>query len=248
MDWGSVVGLGLALAAVLLGQALEGGHLASLVQPSAFVIVFIGTLGAVLLQTGLPVFIRGVALFGSVFRSLPETHDQTVRDVTLWSYTAKREGILSLDRFLDRIEDPFAAKGLRLLVDGFDTQKLREVLEIEIGAFETQQKRAIRVWDAAGGYAPTVGILGAVLGLIHVMENLSEPALLGSGIAIAFVATIYGVGLANLVFLPVGNKLKAHMATEVNRLEMLTDGLCGIALGENPRVIQERMTAYRLGD
>lgn len=247
MDWGSVAGIGIALAAVLLGQVLEGGHLSSLVQPAAFVIVFMGTVGAVLLQTGLPVFLRGILLFGSVFRTQPDSHAETMRNVGLWSFTARREGVLSLERFLDRTDDAFAEKCLRLIVDGFDAAKLREILDIDIRAYETQQKRAIKVWDAAGGYAPTVGILGAVLGLIHVMENLSQPVLLGSGIAVAFVATIYGVGLANLVFLPVSNKLKARLTLEMNRLDMLADAACGIASGDNPRIIQERMQAYRLG-
>lgn len=245
MDWGSLAGIAIALAAVLLGQTLEGGHLSSLVQPAAFVIVILGTAGAVLLQTGLSAFMRGIMMIGHVFRSPPDEQAQLVRDVGLWSFTARREGLLSLERFLDRMSDPFAARGLRLVVDGFDGAKLRDVLEIEIDSYETHQRRAIRVWEAAGGYAPTVGILGAVLGLIHVMENLSDPTRLGSGIAVAFVATIYGVGLANLLFLPVSNKLKAMTAIEVRRLEMLTDGICGIAAGENPRIIQERMSAYR---
>lgn len=246
MDWGSVAGIAIALAAVLFGQVIDGGHLSSLFQPSAFVIVFMGTVGAVLLQTGLPVFFRGVVLLGSVFRTPPDTYDLMVRNIGLWSFTARREGVLSLERFMDRTDDPFAAKCLRLIVDGVDAGKLRGVLDIEIGTYEMEQKRAIKVWDAAGGYAPTVGILGAVLGLIHVMENLSEPAMLGSGIAIAFVATIYGVGLANLLFLPVSNKLKSRLALDIARLEMLTDAACGIASGDNPRVIQERMAAYRL--
>lgn len=244
MDWGSLAGIVIALAAVLIGQTLEGGHLLSLLQPAAFVIVFLGTVGAVLLQTGTAAFLRGVMMLGRVFRSPPDVQAQMVRDVGLWSFTARREGLLSLERFLDRTSDPFAAKGLRLVVDGFDAARLREVLEIEIDAYEAHQKRAIKVWEAAGGYAPTVGILGAVLGLIHVMENLSDPGRLGSGIAVAFVATIYGVGLANLLFLPVSNKLKAITAAEVRRLEMLADGIQGIAAGDNPRLIQERMTAY----
>ncbi len=131
-----------------------------------------------------------------------------------------------------------------MIVDGTDPFKVREILDIEIYAYEVRQRLAVRVWDAAGGYAPTVGILGAVLGLIHVMENLSDPSRLGSGIAVAFVATIYGVGLANLVFLPIGSKLKTIVNLEVAKREMLAAALASIASGENPRMIEERTTIY----
>jgi chemotaxis protein MotA len=133
---------------------------------------------------------------------------------------------------------------LRLIVDGVDPFKLREILDVEIAAYETEQKLAIKVWESAGGYSPTIGILGAVLGLIHVMENLSDPSKLGAGIAVAFVATIYGVGLANLIFLPIGNKLKALVAREVAKRELIADVFCGIATGENPRIIEERLSTY----
>jgi chemotaxis protein MotA len=136
------------------------------------------------------------------------------------------------------------AKGLRLIVDGVDPFKLREILDVEISIFETDLRLGAKVWESAGGYSPTVGILGAVLGLIHVMENLTDPSRLGSGIAVAFVATIYGVGLANLVFLPIGNKLKAMINREVAKKEMLADVFCGIATGDNPRIIEERMMTY----
>lgn len=245
MDWGSLAGILLAFAGIAIGQLLEGGHLSSLVQPAAFVLVFVGTAGAVLLQSGLPTFLKGVSRLRAVFVEPPrEAGADLMRNVSLWSMTARREGLLSLERFLDRSDDFFTEKGLRLLVDGADAAKLREILEIEIGTFEAAEKRAIKVWDAAGGYSPTIGILGAVLGLIHVMENLSDPGRLGSGIAVAFVATIYGVGLANLLFLPVAHKLKARLAQRVNALEMLTDALCSIASGDNPRMIEERLAAY----
>ncbi|MGN6701520.1 MAG: flagellar motor protein [Burkholderiaceae bacterium] len=245
MDWGSLAGILLAFAGIAIGQLLEGGHLSSLVQPAAFVLVFVGTAGAVLLQSGLPTFVNGVSRLRAVFvEPPPGAGADLLRNISLWSMTARREGLLSLERFLDRSGDLFIEKGLRLLVDGADAAKLREILEIEIGTFEAAEKRAIKVWEAAGGYSPTIGILGAVLGLIHVMENLSDPSRLGSGIAVAFVATIYGVGLANLLFLPVANKLKARLAQRVNALDRLTDALCAIASGDNPRMIEERLAAY----
>lgn len=244
MDWGSVAGLALGLAAILAGQAFEGGRLASLFQPAAFFIVFIGTAGAVLLQSGLPVFIRGVKLGQWVFVPPAGREAQIKRDAGLWSMTARREGFLSLQRFLDRTKDPFAAKGLRLLIDGIDADRFRGILDVEIDAFEARHRQAIRIWDAAGGYAPTIGILGAVLGLIQVMENLGDPSRLGSGIAVAFVATIYGVGLANLLFLPIGSRLKNTLAEEVRQLEMMADAMHAIALGDSPHVIGERLSAY----
>ncbi|MBC7415969.1 MAG: flagellar motor protein [Herminiimonas sp.] len=244
MDWGSLAGLLLALTGVVLGQILEGGRIGSLVQPAAFSIVMIGTLGAVLLQSGVPNFIRGMKMARQAFILPKDDSQKLLRDVTMWSATARREGLLSLERFVDKKMDPFTAKGLRLVVDGVEPYKLRETLDIAISGYETQQRLGVKVWEAAGGYAPTVGILGAVLGLIHVMENLSEPSRLGSGIAVAFVATIYGVGFANLVFLPIGNKLKSIVNREVLKREMLADAFSCIATGDNPRLIEERMATY----
>lgn len=244
MDWGSVAGLLLALAGIIVGQAIEGGELSSLIQPAAFVIVVIGTVGAVILQSGLLPFLQGLKMGAWVFAPPPSNGNALRRDVINWSTTARREGLLSLERQLELVRDPFLSKGLRLIVDGVDPFKLREILDVEIAAYETNQRLAIKIWEAAGGYSPTIGILGAVLGLIHVMENLTDPSKLGSGIAVAFVATIYGVGLANLVFLPIGNKLKALVAREVSKRELIADVFCGIATGENPRIIEERMSTY----
>ncbi|RJG01187.1 flagellar motor protein [Noviherbaspirillum sedimenti] len=245
MDWASVAGIALALGGLLAGQLLEGGHLGSLVQPAAFIIVGVGTVGAVLLQSGMPDFVRGVRMARSVFVLPADTSAALELQVTTWSALARREGLLSLERYLDGVKEPFKAKGLRMLIDGIDPFKLKDILEAELDSYERRERLAIKVWDAAGGYAPTVGIIGAVLGLIHVMENLANPAQLGSGIAVAFVATIYGVGLANLVFLPIANKLKSLLAHEVAQREMLIAAFFGIALGDNPRVIQERMSAHR---
>lgn len=245
MDWASLAGIALALAGILFGQAIEGGHLDSLLQPAAFVIVVVGTAGAVLLQTGMASFIRGVLMLRSVFLPPEDKSGTLTHDITVWSSSARREGLLSLERYLDAIQDAFTKKGLSLIVDGIDPYKIREILDVDISTYERRERQAVKIWEAAGGYAPTIGILGAVLGLIHVMENLTEPSKLGSGIAVAFVATIYGVGLANLVFLPIANKLKTIVADEVRRREMLTDVFCSIANGDNARIIEERILAYR---
>jgi chemotaxis protein MotA len=167
-----------------------------------------------------------------------------VEQVTRWSSLARKEGLLALENEIATLRDPFVKKGLQLLVDGAEPMRLREVLEVELGTYEHHMKSSAKIWEAAGGYAPTIGILGAVMGLIHVMENLSDPSKLGAGIAVAFVATIYGVGSANLIFLPVAKKLLASIGNTVAVREMYIDGLVGIANGDNPRIIESRLQGY----
>jgi chemotaxis protein MotA len=244
MDRITIGGLLLALLSILGGMALEGGSLGSLIQPTALFIVLGGTLAAVMVQSPMPVFKTSMRMAKWLF--VPPTIDpaQLIRQIEQWSNIARKEGLLALEAQIPSIKDPFRAKGLQLLVDGCEPERLREVLEVEISAWETSQKSAAKVWESAGGYSPTIGILGAVMGLIHVMENLSDPSKLGAGIAVAFVATIYGVGLANLLFLPMAKKLLASVSRLVIMREMLVDGLVGIANGDNPRIIESRMRGY----
>jgi chemotaxis protein MotA len=244
MDRGSLIGLILAVVAILGGQALEGGQLGLFLQPAAFVIVVLGTLAAVLLHYPLPVFMKGVRMAKWAFRPPESEADALIRRVTQWSHTARQEGPLALEKYVVMTHDPFQKTGLQLLIDGADAAKLRDTLDVQIVSFETAERQAARVWEAAGGYSPTLGILGAVIGLIHVMENLAEPGKLGTGIAVAFVATIYGVGLANLVFLPIANKIKFAIARRVSEREIICDGLMGIAQGDNPRIIEARLKGY----
>ncbi|MEW6293674.1 MAG: flagellar motor protein [Pseudomonadota bacterium] len=244
MDKISIVGLALGIAAILVGQVLEGGHIASLIQPTAFLIVIGGTLGAVMLQSPLPIFMTGVRISRWVFLPPDTDPGKLIEQVARWSHVARKEGLLALEAQIPQVPDPFMRKGLQHLVDGVEPERLREVLEVEIGAYEEQMKQAAKIWEAAGGYSPTIGILGAVMGLIHVMENLSDPSKLGAGIAVAFVATIYGVGAANLIFLPVAKKLLANIARLVTLREMFVDGLVGIANGDNPRIIESRLQGY----
>ncbi|MEW6164192.1 MAG: flagellar motor protein [Pseudomonadota bacterium] len=244
MDKISVVGLLLGLSAILVGQILEGGHVSSLVQPTAFLIVIGGTLGAVMLQSPLAVFLNGVKMGKWVFLPPKLQPEELIENVGRWSHIARKEGLLALEAQIATVPDPFMRKGLQLLVDGAEPERLRDVLEVEIGAYEEQMKMAAKIWESAGGYSPTIGILGAVMGLIHVMENLSDPSKLGAGIAVAFVATIYGVGAANLIFLPVAKKLLANIGRLVALREMFVDGLVGIANGDNPRIIESRMQGY----
>ncbi|BAO28718.1 flagellar motor protein [Sulfuritalea hydrogenivorans] len=244
MDKISFAGLALGVAAIVGGQVLEGGHVGSLIQPTAFLIVLGGTLGAVMLQSPLPVFMAGMRMGVWVFFPPVVDSEKLISDIGRWSQVARKEGLLALEAQIVSLPDPFVRKGLQLLVDGAEPERLREVLEVEIGAYEAKLKLASKVWESAGGYSPTIGILGAVMGLIHVMENLSDPAKLGSGIAVAFVATIYGVGAANLVFLPVAKKLMANVTRLVTLREMLVDGLVGIANGDNPRIVESRLQGY----
>ena len=244
MDKISVLGLVLGIVTIVGGQVLEGGHVGSLSQPTALLIVLGGTMGAVMLQSPYATFIRGVKMVRWVWYPPVVDHQQLIKQIASWSQVSRREGLLALENVMNQLKDDFARKGLQLLVDGAEPERLREVLEVEINTYEQELKLSARIWEAAGGYSPTIGILGAVLGLIHVMENLSEPSKLGAGIAVAFVATIYGVGLANLVFLPMANKLKAHIARLIVRREMIVDGLVGIANGDNPRIIESRLQGY----
>lgn len=244
MDKISVLGLLLGVAAIVGGQVLEGGHVSSLAQPTALLIVLGGTMGAVMLQSPYAVFLRGIRMVRWVWYPPVINNQRLISQVTGWSHVARREGLLALENIGNQLSDPFMRKGLQLLVDGAEPERLREVLEVEINTYEEQMKLSARIWEAAGGYAPTIGIMGAVLGLIHVMENLTDPSKLGAGIAVAFVATIYGVGLANLVFLPIAAKLKAHINRLVSQREMIVDGLLGIACGDNPRIIESRLQGY----
>jgi chemotaxis protein MotA len=244
MDWSSLGGLVLALIGILLGQAIEGGQISSLIQPAAFLIVMCGTFGAVLLQSNTASFIAGLRMVRQVFSPPLDDRQALANRIILWSNFARKEGIFMLETYLKKETDPFIQKGLKLMIDGTPPEKIRQVIAIDMHFFEIQERNAAKIWSAAGGYAPTVGILGAVLGLIHVMENLSDPSRLGSGIAVAFVATIYGVGLANLVFLPVSNKLKSLIQHEMMRREMLLNAWVSIASGDHPRVVEERLLAY----
>ncbi len=244
MDKISLAGLLLGVVAILGGQMLEGGTVDSLVQPTALLIVLGGTLGAVLLQTPFHIFKRGLQMAKWVWVPPVIEQKRLIDQVVNWSQVSRREGLLALENALNQVKDPFARKGLQLLVDGAEPDRIRELLEVDIDTYENEWRQSAKIWDSAGGYSPTIGILGAVMGLIHVMENLSDPSKLGAGIAVAFVATIYGVGLANMIYLPIAGKLKYYIGRQVAAKEMLIDGLVGIALGDNPRIIESRLKGY----
>lgn len=241
----TVVGLLLAVIAVFGGNLLEGGHPGSLVQFTALLIVVGGTFAAVLVQTPLPVFVRAMRMAPMAFwRPSGDGRHQTIRRIAEWCKIARRDGLLGLDGIAQSQRDPFIGNGLQLVVDGTEPELIRHTMELELHVREDHDMEAVRVFEAAGGYAPTIGILGAVLGLIHVLENLSDPETLGPGIAVAFVATVYGVGFANLLLLPLAGKLRAVMRRHVRYQEMIVDGMVAIAQSENPRTVESRLRGY----
>ena len=244
MDILSILGLLIAFGAILGGQVLEGGHIGSILLPVAFLIVMGGTLGAVMVQFPLPVFMKAMACTKMVFINPKVDVKTLITQIVELSNLSRKQGLLALEGKLKTISDPLLAKGVQLVVDGTEPPKIREILEVEVEMFEESHNLAAKVWESFGGYSPTIGILGAVLGLIHVMENLADPSKLGSGIAVAFVATVYGVGFANMVFLPFGGKIKMKTKEVVLARLMVIEGLVALAGGENPRMIEDKLSAY----
>jgi chemotaxis protein MotA len=244
MDILSVIGVLVGIGALLFGNFLEGADLASLANGPAFIIVFGGTIGATLLQFPPVIFIRSLKLGMWVF--FPQKQDLTaeIDKIIEWSQLARKLGLLGLEEEIASEPDPFIKKGLQLLVDGNEPEDIRNILELDINSREEMDLQGARMLEAMGGYAPTIGMLAAVMGLIHVLENLSDPKMLGAGIATAFVATVYGVGSANLFFLPMANKVKIYVFAASRAREMIAEGLIAISHGENPRNIKLKLSAY----
>ena len=234
---GALVGFGLVLG----GHGLEGGSVKSLLQGAAAVIVFGGTLGAVLVSFPLRDLTVAVKSLRHLVIDDAPPPDGVVAVIGRFAVRARKEGLLSIEDDADRTPDPFLKRALALAIDGTNSTTLRAMLEDEIATREEAEEVPARVFEAAGGYAPTVGILGAVLGLIHVMENLADPSNLGSGIAVAFVATVYGVGSANLIFLPLGSRFRARAQRNARRREAVLEGVMAIQEGLNPRLIDQKL-------
>jgi len=246
MDFLTVIGILMALGAILGGNMLEGGHIGSLLQLTACVIVVGGTVGAVLVQTPIPVFLRTLKIIIWAFFPPKYAQGAAIEKIVGWSNIARKEGLLGLEPLTETEPELFARKGLQLLVDGSEPETIRAILEVELDSQEHFDTQAAKVFEGMGGYAPTIGIIGAVMGLIHVMNNLADPSKLGGGIAVAFVATIYGVGSANILFLPLGNKLKSQIHKQSKFREMIIEGIISIAEGENPRNIETKLKGYML--
>ena len=244
MDILSIVGFILAMVAVLVGAVLKGAGLKALLSAAAFMIVFVGTFASIFIQTPMPVFKLAMNRVSWIFKPPKMQAEALIQKIIEWSNIARKQGLLGLEPMIKTEEDTFVQKGLQLVVDGSEPDAIRGIMEVEMGVREHADTRAAKVWEGMGIYAPTLGIIGAVLGLMAVMQNLADPSKLGTGIAAAFTATIYGIGLANLFFLPMAGKLKGIVSEQSQVREMVIEGMISIAQGENPRAIESKLHGY----
>jgi chemotaxis protein MotA len=244
MDLGSISGLIMGFGLILWANHMEHGTLGQIMQGTAGMIVLGGTIGACTLQFPLKVTIKSLKAAISVFLHKSVDAEATIGQIVDFAKRARREGILALEKEIEGLRDPFFAKALRMAVDGLEPKQLVETMEAELATLEEEHEGPIKFFEAAGGYAPTMGILGAVLGLIQVMKNLSDPSKLGDGIAVAFVATVYGVGSANLIFLPFSTKIKYNSKQNIKVHEIMLKGVLLIQEGINHSIIEEQLKSY----
>ena len=244
MDKATLIGLVMGIGAVLGGQILEGGSLHSIMQFTAAVIVFGGTFGAVFLSYPFQNVLGAFRDIRIIIKEPLRDPAEIISQLTKYANKARKEGILSLEKEIKNIQEPFLSKALTMAVDGVEPNTIREAMETELEYLDEHGKVNSKVFKSAGGYAPTIGILGAVLGLIHVMENLNDPSKLGAGIAVAFVATVYGVGSANLLFLPIATKMEMRHRHNMILKEMMLEGVVSVSTGENPRLIEEKLNSF----
>jgi chemotaxis protein MotA len=244
LDKASLGGIILALGGVFAGLLLEGGNLGQILQPTAAMIVFGGTLGAVMLQFPLAIILLAFRQLGSVFINPHRDPQAIINQLVQFAQKARRHGIVSLDVELPQIDDPFLRKSLMLAVDGTEPQELRKMMELELDNQAEYEEQAPQVFESAGGFAPTIGIIGAVLGLIQVMQHLDKIDEVGRGIAVAFVATVYGVGSANLLYLPMAGKMKLRIRDEQIMREMKLEGVASILEGMNPRMLETKLLGF----
>lgn len=244
MDKATLGGLVLAIGGILLGLMLEGGNIGQVLQPTAAMIVFGGTLGAVLIQYPLPVAVSAFRRLASVFVEPAQSAQSTIDLLVKYAHQARREGIISLDKELATVQEPFLRRALMLAVDGTESQELRKIMELELDNKEEREEKIPQLFESAGGFSPTIGIIGAVLGLIQVMQHLDKIDEVGKGIAVAFVATLYGVGAANLILLPAAGKLKIRIRDEQIIREMTIEGVVSILEGMNPRILEEKLLGF----
>jgi chemotaxis protein MotA len=247
MDKASIGGAFLAIAGIIAGFLIEGGNLGQILQPTAALIVFGGTLGAVMLQFPLTTVMAAFRSLGQVFAAPRQQETQLVRDLVAFANKARRQGVVSLDSDLQSIQDPFLKQTLMLAVDGTEPAELRMIMHVTLESQTEEQERLPAVFESAGGFSPTIGILGAVLGLIQVMQHLDNITEVGRGIAVAFVATIYGVGIANLFFLPFAGKMRLRIHDGYRRREMMLEGVISILEGMNPRMLEIKLAGFLEG-
>jgi chemotaxis protein MotA len=248
MDKASIAGVLLAVAGIVAGLLLEGGNLGQILQPTAALIVFGGTLGAVLLQFPLTTVIAAFRNLGHVFSAPRKQNDELIGLLLSFANKARRQGVVSLDADLQAIQDPFLKRSLMLAVDGTEPSDLRKIMRVSLDSTMEREERLPMVFESAGGFSPTIGILGAVLGLIQVMQHLDNMQAVGRGIAVAFVATIYGVGLANLFFLPFAGKMRIRIHEGQQRREMMLEGVISILEGMNPRMLEVKLAGFNDDD
>jgi chemotaxis protein MotA len=244
MDITSIVGIVIGFGLLLLGFLEEGGSLSMLVVPSAFVIVFGGTIGATVMSFTLADLKKMPAIFKAVFTDKKVDYANVLESLVAIADSARREGLLSLEAKINDIENPFFARGLNLVIDGTDPELTRNMLEMEIQAYEDEQKVGAEIFMTAGGFGPTMGIIGTVMGMVSVLSNLSNPEELSASIAVAFLATLYGISSANLLWIPFGNKIKVKTKRELLLMEMILEGILSVQAGENPRVIREKLMTF----
>lgn len=244
MDIASIGGIILAIAGILTGMMIEGGSISQITQPTAAMIVIGGTVGAVMLQFPMNIFVAALKQAMKIFVSRSSDGEAIVEQLVKFANKARRSGIISLDQDLPGIEDPFLKQALMLAIDGTEPSEVRKIMQMEIDIKSEMEEKIPQVFEAAGGYSPTVGIIGAVIGLIQVMQHLNNIDEVGRGIAVAFVATIYGVALANLIFLPAAGKLKIRHREEQMMKEMMLEGVISILEGMNPRMIETKLRTF----
>jgi len=244
MDKASIGGVLLAIAGIVAGLLMEGGNIGQILQPTAALIVFGGTMGAVLLQFPLTTVAAAFRRMAHVFAAPRKHDDELIRLLVAFANKARRNGVVSLDSDLQTIEEPFLKQAVMLAVDGTEPTDLRKIMQVSLESTTEGEERLPAVFESAGGFSPTIGILGAVLGLIQVMQHLDNIQEVGRGIAVAFVATIYGVGIANLFFLPMAGKLRLRVREEYLRREMMLEGVIAILEGMNPRMLEVKLTGF----
>jgi chemotaxis protein MotA len=244
MDTGSWLGVLLALVGIVAGLLLDGGHVGQVLQPTAAMIVFGGTIGAVMLQFPMKTVLTASRRLATVFFYRADSGEASVKQLVGFANKARRNGIVSLDEDLAAIKDPFLKQAVMLAVDGTEPSELRRIMELQIDNQNEIEEKIPAVFESAGGFSPTIGIIGAVLGLIQVMQHLDHINEVGRGIAVAFVATIYGVAAANLFFLPAAGKLRLRLREEQTQKEMMLEGVASILEGMNPRILEIKLAGF----
>src|SRR5271157_1078879 len=244
MDIAALIGIILGIGAIIGGNLVEGGNTAHLVQVAAGIIVFGGTLGATMLSCSIRDLFNALKALGMVFGNRSSSPGEIIEDILGLLVKARKMGLLTLESQVKSIDNEFLSKGLSLVIDGIPPAMIKEILYQEIYTYEETFRKASRVYESAGGFAPTIGIIGAVLGLIQVMRNVTDPSKIGGGIAVAFVATIYGVGSANLVLIPLGKKIMNRLKEEIFVRELIVEGVLGIESGVNPYFLKARLNAF----